>query len=93
MGYSSLQACVADLEASGQLRRIDAELDPHLEIAEIQRRVFARGGPALLFTRVRGSKFPLLGNLFKNKSRSTAKTELLIFITPKVVSDRVTSTR
>jgi type IV pilus assembly protein PilQ len=36
---------------------------------------------------------PLLGNLFKNKSRSTAKTELLIFITPKVVSDRVTATR
>jgi type IV pilus assembly protein PilQ len=36
---------------------------------------------------------PLLGNLFKNKSRSTAKTELLIFITPKVVSDRVSSTR
>lgn len=35
---------------------------------------------------------PLLGNLFKNKSRSTAKTELLIFITPKVVSDRVTAT-
>ena len=36
---------------------------------------------------------PLLGNLFKNKSRSSAKTELLIFITPKVVSDRVTATR
>jgi len=36
---------------------------------------------------------PLLGNLFKNKSRSTAKTELLIFITPKVVSDRVSATR
>jgi type IV pilus assembly protein PilQ len=35
---------------------------------------------------------PLLGNLFKNKSRSTSKTELLIFITPKVVSDRVTAT-
>lgn len=34
---------------------------------------------------------PLLGNLFKNRSRSTAKTELLIFITPKVVSDRVTA--
>lgn len=34
---------------------------------------------------------PLLGNLFKNKSRSTAKTELLIFITPKVVSDRVST--
>jgi 4-hydroxy-3-polyprenylbenzoate decarboxylase len=55
MGYSSLQACVTDLERSGQLRRIDAELDPQLEIAEVQRRVFARGGPALLFTRTRCS--------------------------------------
>ncbi|OWQ45105.1 secretin [Roseateles noduli] len=36
---------------------------------------------------------PLLGNLFKNRSRSTAKTELLIFITPKVVSDRVSAQR
>ncbi len=69
MGYSSLQACVADLERSGQLRCIDAELDPHLEIAEVQRRVFARGGPALLFTRVRGSRFPLLGNLFGTRER------------------------
>lgn len=33
---------------------------------------------------------PLLGNLFKNKTRTTAKTELLIFLTPKVVSERAT---
>ena len=31
---------------------------------------------------------PYLGNLFKTKTRSTAKTELLVFITPKVVTDR-----
>jgi type IV pilus assembly protein PilQ len=31
---------------------------------------------------------PFLGNLFKTKTRSTSKTELLVFITPKVVSDR-----
>lgn len=31
---------------------------------------------------------PVLGNLFKNKTRTTAKTELLIFLTPKVVSER-----
>lgn len=31
---------------------------------------------------------PYLGNLFKTKTRSSNKTELLIFITPKVVSDR-----
>ena len=33
---------------------------------------------------------PYLGNLFKNKSRTSNKTELLIFLTPKVVSDRST---
>jgi type IV pilus assembly protein PilQ len=33
---------------------------------------------------------PYLGNLFKTKSRSSIKTELLIFLTPKVVSDRAT---
>ena len=31
---------------------------------------------------------PYLGNLFKTKSKSTRKTEMLIFLTPKVVSDR-----
>jgi len=30
---------------------------------------------------------PVLGNLFKNKSRLSNKTELLIFLTPKVVND------
>lgn len=32
---------------------------------------------------------PVLGNLFKNKTRISSKTELLIFLTPKVVTDRV----
>jgi type IV pilus assembly protein PilQ len=31
---------------------------------------------------------PVLGHLFKNKTRTTSKTELLIFLTPKVVSER-----
>ncbi|MEO5696008.1 MAG: type IV pilus secretin PilQ [Burkholderiaceae bacterium] len=31
---------------------------------------------------------PYLGNLFKTRSKSTSKTEMLIFLTPKVVSDR-----
>lgn len=33
---------------------------------------------------------PVLGNLFKNKTRTSSKTELLIFLTPKVVSERAT---
>jgi len=31
---------------------------------------------------------PFLGYLFKTRSRSTSKTELLVFITPKVIADR-----
>lgn len=33
---------------------------------------------------------PVVGNLFKNKARTSIKTELLIFLTPKVVSERTT---
>ncbi len=70
MGYRSLRACVDDLDRHGHLVRIDAELDPSLEIAEIQRRVYAAGGPALYFSRVRGSAFPMLGNLFGTLERA-----------------------
>ena len=47
MGYRSLRHCVQDLERTGQLVRIDQEVDPYLEAAEIQRRVYQAGGPAL----------------------------------------------
>jgi len=70
MGYRNLQDCVHDLEAAGRLRRIDVEVDPHLEIGVIQRRVYAAGGPALLFTCVKGCGFPMLGNLFGTLDRT-----------------------
>ena len=69
MGYRSLAECVADLERTGQLLRLDHQVDPYLEVAEIQRRVFRAGGPAILFTRVKGCRFPLLGNLFGTMER------------------------
>jgi type IV pilus assembly protein PilQ len=34
---------------------------------------------------------PILGNLFKTTSKSDSRTELLVFITPKIVSDKLTS--
>ncbi|MDH5299231.1 MAG: UbiD family decarboxylase, partial [Desulfobulbaceae bacterium] len=49
--------------------RIDTEVDPYLEIAEIHRRVIAKNGPALLFTRVKGSRFPVVTNLFGSARR------------------------
>ena len=70
MGYRNLQECVADLQRRGMLLRIDAPLDPHLEIGALQRRVYQVGGPALLFTNAVGSGFPLLGNLFGTLERT-----------------------
>lgn len=57
------------LRAKNELKIIDTEVDPDLEIAEIHRRIIARQGPALLFTRVKGSSFPVTTNLFGTQSR------------------------
>ncbi|CAN5243247.1 UbiD family decarboxylase [soil metagenome] len=70
MGHASLRECVDDLERVGDLVKIDVEIDPRLEAGEIQRRVLRAGGPALLFTRVKGTKFPMLANLFGSKKRA-----------------------
>src|SRR4051812_39332351 len=70
MGYRSLAQCVRDLEATGQLLVINQDVDPYLEVAAIQRRVYQAGGPALLFRRAKGTRFPLLGNLFGTIERA-----------------------
>lgn len=70
MGYRNLQETVSALEKTGQLKRLDVEVDPYLEIGAIQRRVYAADGPALLFSRVKGCGFPMLGNLFGTLARA-----------------------
>ena len=70
MGYRSLADCVRDLETTGQLVTIEQEIDPYLEVAAIQRRVYQAGGPALLFRRAKGTSFPLVGNLFGTLDRA-----------------------
>jgi 4-hydroxy-3-polyprenylbenzoate decarboxylase len=70
MGYRSLRECVQDLARSGQLACIDREVDPRLEAAEIQRRVYQARGPALLFQRVKGCRFPMVSNLFGTLERT-----------------------
>ena len=49
---------------------MESQVDPHLEVAEIHRRVVAGGGPALLFTNVKGSDFRLVTNLFGTARRA-----------------------
>lgn len=70
MSYSSLRACVNDLEKTGQLIRIKTEVDPDLEIAEIHRRVYDAKGPALYFENVKGSPFPAVSNLYGTFDRT-----------------------
>jgi 4-hydroxy-3-polyprenylbenzoate decarboxylase len=70
MGHRNLSEAVADLERARQLVRVETEIDPHLEAAEVQRRVYAAGGPALLFARVKGTAFPMVSNLFGTLDRA-----------------------
>lgn len=70
MAYRSTLDVVRDLERRGDLIRITAEVDPHLEMAEIHRRVWQAGGPALLFERVKGSRFRAASNLFGTIQRA-----------------------
>ncbi len=70
MGYRNLHDCVNDLERNGHLIRIDEPIDAHLEAAEIQRRVYASGGPALFFSNVHGCQFPMVSNLFGTLERA-----------------------
>ena len=65
----NLQKTVLDLERANHLIRIREEVDANLEAAEIQRRVYEAGGPAILFERVKDCSFPMVSNLFGTSER------------------------
>ncbi len=69
--YANLREFVGDLKKRGELVEISAAVDPRLEIAEIADRcVKSRtGGPALLFTAVRGARMPVLINAVATRRR------------------------
>ncbi|HET9394258.1 MAG TPA: menaquinone biosynthesis decarboxylase [Candidatus Rubrimentiphilum sp.] len=69
MTYDSLSDFVDALDRAGELHRVDVQVDPNLEISAITDRVVKRGGPALLFTNVRGSSFGVLTNQFGTRRR------------------------
>jgi 4-hydroxybenzoate decarboxylase subunit C len=57
------------LKREGELCVVELPVDPYLELAEIQRRTVARQGPALLFTKVKDTAFPVATNLFGTRRR------------------------
>ena len=65
-----LRGFLKQLETRGQLRRITAEVDPDLEIAEIASRMLQCGGPALLFERVKGCSTPVAVKLMGTQERA-----------------------
>lgn len=70
MGYKSLEECIRDLEKHGHLIRIKEEVDPNLEMAAIHLQEFEIEGKAILFEKVKGSKFRAVSNLFGTLERS-----------------------
>ncbi len=71
MAYKDLQDFIRAIEARGELKRVAVEVDPRLEITEIAERVMRMpgGGPALLFEKVKGSRWPLLINAMGSEGR------------------------
>ena len=69
MKYTDLRDFIANLEQRGELKRVAVEVDPVLEMTEICDRVLRAGGPAILFEKPKGSKVPVLANLFGTPDR------------------------
>ena len=68
--FSDLRGFLDHLRRDRDLVEISTPVDPVLEAAEIHRRVIAAGGPALLFTNIKGAAFPLVTNLFGTPRRA-----------------------
>ena len=68
--FPDLRAFLDHLRRDRDLVEITAPVDPNQEAAEIHRRVIAAGGPALLFTNIKGAAFPLATNLFGTPRRA-----------------------
>jgi UbiD family decarboxylase len=80
--HSNLRSFLDLLARENDLVHVETEVDPHLELAEVHRRVIGEGGPALLFKKVKGSRYPVVTNLFGTARRIErafgAKPETLV---------------
>jgi len=70
MVYKSLKDCVKDLENNGMLIRIKDEVDPYLEMSAIHQLVFKHHKKAILFEKVKGSRYQAVSNLFATLEQS-----------------------
>jgi len=76
VAYRDLRDFLRTLEKNGELKRISAEVDPVLEIAEFTDRTVKAGGPALLFEKPKGSRIPVVTNLVGSERRMNLALEV-----------------
>jgi 4-hydroxy-3-polyprenylbenzoate decarboxylase len=69
MKYSDLRHFLRALEQSGELLRIAEPVSARLEMTAVSDFALRRAGPALLFEKPAGYKFPVLANLFGTTRR------------------------
>ncbi|HVF44950.1 MAG TPA: UbiD family decarboxylase, partial [Pyrinomonadaceae bacterium] len=67
--HRNLRSLLELLRRENELVEVSTEVDPHLELAEVHRRVIERGGPAVVFRNVKGSRYPVVTNLFGTERR------------------------
>jgi len=67
--HKNLRFFIDSLRRENELVEISTEVDPYLELAEIHRRVIEQQGKTLLFRNVKGSRFPVVTNLFGSNKR------------------------
>ena len=72
MMYRNIRDFLAFLESQSELKRIQREIDMHLEVTEICQRTLRKNGPALLFEKPKDHTIPVLGNLFGTTKRVMA---------------------
>src|SRR3977135_1103220 len=76
MAYRDLREFIRPLEENRELKRIDVEVDPILEITEFADRSVKQGGPALLFEKPKGYTVPVLINSFASMRRMEIALEV-----------------
>src|SRR3990170_5010263 len=69
MPYNDLRGFLSELERKGLLKKVSVEVDPALEVSEVLDRLVKKGGPAVVFEKVRGYRWPIVGNLFGTRER------------------------
>ena len=70
--YDSLRDYLNALEKRAALRRVDAPVNPELEVTELCHRAIRNEGPALWFENPTGSNMPLVGNVYGTEDRVSA---------------------